>query len=185
MSLKQFLVVGKSFIGLRSDKSPYELRKENLLPRFPASSRFEVSRGGDNRMIQSDWLDQQERRIIPGGRRPKSEEIVTGPAAESGLFPVKAAEKAPVKRKRNWLRIMSFGLLGRSKKFDHLVQAEMTLDKISVVRNDLADSDLELVIKKKKKIKLPQIAEKEAEVPETSQPWSRLTAKLFEIGQEQ
>ncbi len=34
MNLTQLLAVGKSFIGMRSERSPYELRQENLLPKF-------------------------------------------------------------------------------------------------------------------------------------------------------
>ncbi len=34
MNLNKLLSVGKSFFGMRNDRSPYELRQENLLPRF-------------------------------------------------------------------------------------------------------------------------------------------------------
>lgn len=34
MNLNKLLAVGKSFFGIRSERSPYELRQENLLPRF-------------------------------------------------------------------------------------------------------------------------------------------------------
>jgi len=74
-------------------------------------------------------------------------------------------------------------LLGRAKEQRPLQQSELSLDRINVVRNDLADSDLELVIKKKKKAK-PEPSKNTRET-EASQGWSRLTARLFEIGQEQ
>ena len=61
MSLKQFLVVGKSFIGLSGDKSPYELRKENLLPVFQPAARFVAAKRSGAELVQSDWLDQPEK----------------------------------------------------------------------------------------------------------------------------
>jgi len=212
MSLKQFLVVGRSFIGIRDTKSPYELRKENLLPRFgeaPRGSR--EKRGTEQPMVQADWIEQQK-----VGSEPESASEVTELAREEAqslgtVAPVQVAKvegatsaesgspfSAPVpsvvrrsksgravsaRRHRGWLNLLTFGLLGRGKEQQPLVQAELSLDRIKVVRNDLTDSDLELVIRKKKKKVSPEEAQAGVE-PRPPQRWSRLTARLFEMGQE-
>src|SRR5262245_29242207 len=115
MSLKQFLVVGKSFIGVGRDKSPYELRKENLLPIFSPSGRFVSSKRSGSEMVQSDWVEQQEHRLAQTEKH-RSMELPTNPP-QSDLFPANTMvpkTKVAAKRKRNWLRIFSFGLFGRS-----------------------------------------------------------------------
>ena len=188
MSLKQFLVVGKSFVGLNRDMSPYELRKENLLPNFSPLPRFDRIRKQDTQMVQADWVGQQER-MAKRSVIPSEQPELAQPAknTEPALFG-SAAALAPVpakkKRRGNWLRILSFGLLGKSRNTDPLVQSELSLDRINVVRNDLADSDLELVLKKKKKTKTRPARDAQAPAPEVPPSWSRLTARLFEIGQE-
>src|SRR3954465_6298170 len=147
MSLKQFLVVGRSFVGLSGDKSPYELRRENRLPVFQPSPRFVGSRKGEAELVQSDWVEQQEQK-----RKEALERLERANASYAQPIAVTKEPANPKsKRKRNWLRIFSFGLLGRAKEQRPLQQSELSLDRINVVRNDLADSDLELVIKKKKK----------------------------------
>jgi hypothetical protein len=79
------------------------------------------------------------------------------------------------------LNLLTFGLLGRVREQQPLVQAELSLDRIKVVRNDLADSDLELVLKKKKKKASLDGSSGKAAAPAR---WSKLTARLFEMGQE-
>jgi hypothetical protein len=134
----------------------------------------------------------------PGTERTKSADVTssaTGSAAHSGsadisgtnpFTPGKAAVmgvKGPgkVRRHRGWLNLLTFGLLGRVREQQPLVQAELSLDRIKVVRNDLADSDLELVLKKKKKKASLDGSSGKAAAPAR---WSKLTARLFEMGQE-
>jgi len=179
MSLKQFLVVGRSFIGMRSEKSPYELRKENLLPNFSTARTVGPKK---DELVQADWVEQQERLARA---RVQAAALASANNAKTELFPAPAAQAHPVQKKPwNWTRFLSLGLLGKSQNNIPLVQSELSLDRISVVRNDLADSDLELVIKKNKKIKKAPTNATRAADSEASQ-WSRLTARLFEIGQEQ
>src|SRR5688500_7180834 len=79
MSLK-FLAVGKSFAGLRGDKSPYALRKENQLPRF-GSPRFSGKAEVEHAMVQTDFLQQQVVSVAEGAISPVPE-----PAKEESLF---------------------------------------------------------------------------------------------------
>jgi hypothetical protein len=51
-----------------------------------------------------------------------------------------------------------------------------------VLRNDLADSDLQLVLKRKKKAK-PVFSASQNNNGLPRQGWTELTARLFELGQ--
>jgi hypothetical protein len=189
MSLNKFLVVGKSFADVPEGKSPFEMRAEVQLPRFENEPRFTTKQPV---MVQADWLAEKEHRVADpkGAARPKKI--------------VKA------RRRISWLRILTFGLFGRKEKFTgHLVQEEMPLQNVRVMRNDLADSDLEVVVNKRKKFALRAVKAEvpaQTEAPKVEEPaektrvctqsrdprsstrpkryeWSELTMRLFDIGQ--
>jgi hypothetical protein len=155
------------------------MRKDARLPTFENSPRFTARAVVP---IQTDWLEEKQ---------PAS--------APSEAFT--AAPRNPVvkrsRRHRSWLEILTFGLLGKPKLSPALVQGEMHLDKVRVIRNDLADSDLEVVVKKSRKFALRKVTlpEAPAVAAELNAPapvrkaaprrgeWTELTARLFEIGQ--
>jgi len=115
------------------------------------------------------------------------------PFAPAGPAAPKARTEA--RRKRTLLEILTFGLLGKPPAAVTLVQCEMALEGVRVIRNDLADSDLEVVVNKKKKFALgkktpPTLSHPEAKPEKPSRwqlkkrdQWSELTVRLFEIGQ--
>jgi hypothetical protein len=134
MSLKQFLAVGKSFEDMPEGKSPFEMRDEVRLPRFENEQRFTARRPV---LVQTDWLAGNEHRLADPKGAAKPRKIIK------------------TRRKMSWLRILTFGLFGRKEKFTgHLVQEEMKLENVRVMRNDLADADLEVVVNKRKKFAL-------------------------------
>lgn len=167
MSLK-FLAVGQSFLGVRDEKSPYELRKENRLPKLDVSPRFkEVEKS----MVQTDWLQSPPPQPIAAPPNPS-------PFAEQAAARPQPAPKA----KRRWFSFLKLKWFRTTKPKNDFVQAELSLSKVQVVRNDLADSDLELVWKRKKKTK-PVFSAVQQNEQLPRQGWSELTARLFEIGQ--
>src|SRR5688572_23298636 len=145
MSLK-FLAVGQSFAGLRGDKSPFAVRKENQLPTFSSNPRFRGKnpQAEEKLMVQADFLQE------PTPSVEADSAVLNEPAPPSLPFqrstPVAAAAGRPTKR---WWSIFRFKWF-RTQPSD-LVQSELSLEKVRVMRNDLADSDLRLVLKKKKK----------------------------------
>jgi hypothetical protein len=180
MSLNKFLAVGRSFIGIRSDKSPYAMSKEAALPRFQPSARFNSNHAGTTAgpLVQRDWVQETVEK--------KHAEAVAVVEKRKEMCSEKLPSP-PSKAKRGLVWYLSFGLLGRRRADSELVQTELRLEKVKVLRNDLADSDLELVIRKKKKVATHAV-ESQATVQPSSRPpergqWSELTAKLFEIGQ--
>ena len=65
---------------------------------------------------------------------------------------------------------------------DALVQGELSLDRVKVVRNDLSDSDLEIVPAKKPSpapVPAPELA---ATVSSSPRAWERMTSRLFGAG---
>jgi hypothetical protein len=214
MSLKQFLAVGQSFVGIRPDKSPFAMRRENQLPIFTVSPRFAPKRGPREEpspgLVQGELIESPERKEV------KAVPVFTVPALEGNApTPVEAAKSLeaagrmpPRQTKRGLLFYMSFGLFGlfsRGRGQTDLVQSELSLEQVRVLRNDLADADLELVMKKKRvqnvqnlqkvqtvqkvqKVQRPEIKpvrpiRSPEAPPRTTSSWNELTARLFEIGQ--
>ncbi len=177
MSLK-FLAVGQSFAGLRGDKSPFAVRKENQLPNFPSNPRFKGKspQADDNVMVQTDFLQGPSRTDEPEGA---VDDAVVSAAPFQKSTPLAVAAAKPKKRWWSFFRFQWFR--AQPSKVD-LVQSELSLEKVRVKRNDLADSDLRLVLKKKKKVKNVFASSQENNAL-PRQGWSELTARLFELGQ--
>jgi hypothetical protein len=177
MSLK-FLAVGQSFAGLRGDKSPFAVRKENQLPNFPSNPRFKGKspQADDNVMVQTDFLQGPSQTDEP-------EAGVVNVIAPAGPFqkstPLAVAAAKP---KKSWFSFFRFKWFRSQPSKVDLIQSELSLEKVRVMRNDLADSDLRLVLKKKKKVKNVFAANQENNAL-PRQGWSELTARLFELGQ--
>jgi hypothetical protein len=173
MSLK-FLAVGRTFAGSPRDKSPFAL-KEGVLPTFENAPRFSARQPV---AVQTDWLAEKESRAV--GKR----EFGTDGQRKS-----RRDGKVRSRGKRNWLQVLTLGILGKPKLSRELVQGEMSLEKVQVTRNDLADSDLEVVVKKTN-VKMAVVLKKVEEKPATRKTksdkrseWTELTARLFQIGQ--
>lgn len=65
---------------------------------------------------------------------------------------------------------------------DALIQGELSLDRVKVVRNDLSDSDLEIVPAKKPSPAPTPVPELAATVSSSPRAWERVTSRLFGAG---
>ena len=173
MSLK-LLAVGQSLAGIGSEKSPYSLREENRLPTFEAAPRFKPA---EKRMVQTDWLHEPK----PASRAPeisfqapveRQMPVLPPPLPPGGEQGVPVGAKGA---KRRWFSFLKLKWFQTSKPAVDLIQSELTLEKVQPIRNDLADSDLRLVLKRKKST--------EQDSSRLRAGWSELTARLFELGQ--
>ena len=162
MSLK-LLAVGQSLAGIGSEKSPYSLSKENRLPTFESAPRFKQT---EPAMVQTDWLQ------TPSRPSPAPEVAIDRPVERQ--MPVCPEPVQTVHPKRRWFSFLKLKWFRTSKPRVDLVQSELTLEKVQPIRNDLADSDLRLVLKRRKS---------EQESSRLRAGWSELTARLFELGQ--
>jgi hypothetical protein len=173
MSLK-FLAVGQSFAGLRGEKSPFAVRKENQLPVFQSSPRFATKSSSEEEavMVQTDFLQKRETEPAP---LPFADRVVAEPSV-TAIQPLKPAPRS------RWLSLFKFRCFRAQAPRADLVQSELSLEKIRVVRNDLTDSDLRLILKRKKKPKnVFSPTQENNSLPRNG--WSELTARLFELGQ--
>ena len=187
MSLKNFLAVGQSFSSGGAGKSPYEMRKENLLPRFGQRRRATEPASEASQPQQADWLDETPRAQETATMNEGTTAPAPCPAPAASATPAAPAAAGPItpgaapERKGLWY-YLTFGFLRRkTRRNPLLIQSELMLENVRVVRNDLADSDLELVVVKKKKKRVEPIFNPSLTNPEGN--WNALTARLFDLGQ--
>src|SRR5579872_27125 len=179
MSLLRLLTAGKSLVGLKKSESRYHLPAASSLPRFgskknpfratvfpekgepaaaeespsgqpqPFGSSAEVApsnarRGGEPSPGSSDRENGQEppARIIPSDSKSEavSKPPTSGPAATRPGF----------KAFLLWRRIKPRSLASFSSR--PMVQGELSLDAVKVIRNDLSESDLEVVQSRKAEV---------------------------------
>lgn len=90
-------------------------------------------------------------------------------------------DRQPVQR-RSWkerlFRFLGFGLARVEARRD-MVQGELSLDRVRVVRNDLTESDLELVAVQRER---QRHARRSIGNPKPKPAWSDLASRLFAVG---
>jgi hypothetical protein len=208
MSLLRYLATGKSLVGMRDTESRYRMRTRNLLPKFgsaknpfaPAAAKPESPGGSPN--APAGKLETASLFEPPSMERPKPVETKEAKAparqpvkadlpakAEVKLMATPAPSSAAPKPRRwtAWIRKLNpLSLLppmrgggGRNRTAHKPVQAELTLEKVRVVRNDLNDTDFEIV--PGRLMGLPSGASPILPHPQRPEPgaWNRLTTKFL------
>ena len=148
MSLVRLLTAGKSLVGLKESESRYRVSRQRLLPRFEAKRNPFGERA--KHAAQPEPSAVQESTPPPAQVSP-AESVSPHPVA-----PPKRSMNARVgllfERCISALRSLMFWRgrrvvpMGRASK--RLVQPELSLAGVKVVRNDLTDSDIEVVAPK-------------------------------------
>jgi len=164
MSLLRLLTAGKTLVGLKKLEHKYHLPAQRPLPEFgPKKNPFRATALPE----KTEAAPEQPAEINGAVKAPLVEPAVEAahqPAASSGVeqrepapvemesevrSAVRASEPSP--KKHSPLKALL--LWGRAKKSQvnkmsngrPLIQAELSLDSVKVVRNDLSESDLEVV----------------------------------------
>lgn len=162
MSLLRLLTTGKTLVGLKKLEQRYRLPDEQALPQFgskknpfratvfpekPEATEPEICQAAPAmpaveaaREPVSVLSREQGQNQTPGVSQPKP------PSIEN----IKTTAEAPARRSSGF---RAFLLWGRAKKNKPaalasgrpLIQAELSLDTVRVVRNDLSETDLEVV----------------------------------------
>lgn len=184
MSLNKLLSVGRSFAGMRDRKTPFEMRKECLLPIFEPAPRFlarqePAPEPETNGPTQTDWLKTE-------GEIPRAaSEIKVAPketTVSRDLHAAKEESKTAAQKRSLWSRL-TFGIFDRKPPTPSLgaalVQSELSLDRVRPLRNDLHDSDLELVLKKRPQARKASAAASSSPAPE-NEGRLRLAGRMFE-----
>jgi hypothetical protein len=122
MSLKTLLAVGESFSG--TAEKPYDVKKDRQIPIFATTAEADEDRA--ETVVVADSANADGQMTL----EPREERVRLKPERSR-------LEQAPEER-RPFLKRWSKPTLRR------LTQAEMSLENVRVVRNDLSDADLEL-----------------------------------------
>jgi hypothetical protein len=161
MGLMKLLAVGRSIGRFGNDRSPFKMTQQSLLPKFGSvTAPEEPARGsGENRnqTVASAALptgQPQPANVATGNKTMNAVRAVeTGPEAEASVPVVmkQAVADRPAFPRGRWTLFKNpFSKSGKSKSVDAPVQTELLLDSVKPVRNDLSDSDLEVVRMKSK-----------------------------------
>lgn len=139
MSLMQLLTVGKSFRTIDDRPSPYRMMQQNYLPRFGPMHGGGVKE--PTRPLQPPRPTQPKPAWAGVQESARVVAKAVGPRVAQG-----AAKAAPGERTRGVRRWFGWGRkAGGRRAGAQVVQGELALDLVKVVRNDLSESDLEVV----------------------------------------
>src|SRR6266550_1147775 len=143
MSLMKLLTVSKSFAGGRNQPGRYKMAEQGLLPKFAPMGR-PVSLAPTR---QSDEPASKQKATIPLNSLQQQFFSAADPVARPVRAVVPMAQAATcgnaVVARTNWFRLGNSPFVnppaGRPKS-PELAQAELSLDAVKPVRNDLSDS---------------------------------------------
>ena len=168
MSLLRLLKTGKSLVGGRSNESPYRLTTQRLLPRFgPTRNPFKSNLKSEPAQIEARFAGDESGNGAPREEARSANSSGPTPAALPSVAQDRTASTTTDGRGfTRALRLRAAALLGECKRkltgifgrgrvkaakpaiprfTKPVVQGELSLDRIRVVRNDLSDADLEVV----------------------------------------
>lgn len=134
-------------VDRKSDIADYKMAKP--LPKFaPAKRRVSLAPNDKFKTVEKDMSTTPS---LFENREPNSSaaNVAADPAPgvlSVGVFPTGSARPA-VEKKSIWARVTSVFKRKETKAPIRAVQTEWSLDKVTVVRNDLLDDDLEVVLK--------------------------------------
>lgn len=132
MGLIKLLSVNQTFTGVKSAPSPYHVTQQNWLPRFGMAEISELTSAEKENMKTEFKLETD------GATPPVSAETVA------------QLEKTPKPVKGRWLSSTYPQKVNRP-----LRQAELCLESIKVMRNDLKDSDIDIVPVRNRRVSNP------------------------------
>lgn len=193
MSLLRLLSAGRSLDGLKDKAQKYQVPRQSLMPTFgPKQNPFRRTALPENGPVAPPekpgaWV------ATPGAIQsgePQSPDAAASQAhkQEAASAPARPepASLSPVNDSRGWAGKVGrwFGR-GRSDRRRPgargpraLVQGELCLENVTVVRNDLNDSDLEVVARPAE----PEPAGATLDPLPARQAWSRVGQRLFGPG---
>jgi len=204
MSLLRLLTAGKCLVGLQKTEVRYHLPGQEALPKFgskknpfratalpepPEPAREREIPAQVNPLIQDD-LD---------GKHETPRSIAAAGDSRAAVVPADDGKKKPDGNEckpsepaaRPPSAVKAFLLWGRAKKAKRtniggrsLVQGELSLEKVKVVRNDLSECDLEIVRRASQPTAQPAELKTGvgAKAPAPDAGWGAAAGRLFGIG---
>jgi len=160
MNIGQLLAAGRSFAGQKDRVGRYRQVNPKSIPKFDAggSPRRQVSAGSSSAEAEARENQAQSAQPQPA---VKVHEPVARPKGALSLGPICRADLP--RKPTFWARLLSLvwpakrreGLQKGSTASKRPIQVELRLEQVKVVRNDLSDTDLELVPSKPKPREVP------------------------------
>lgn len=155
MSLMQLLTVGRSLSGAKEGPNSFKMSEQNLLPKFtatkPQSSSASVCTSPETRPRETRDESLFDARFPASAEDPAKTEIETRsfPVPEPQPSPppalIQTTQEQPAPR-RTWSLKRALFLRRAPKTANNAaVQTEWALERVTVVRNDLSETDLEIV----------------------------------------
>ena len=156
MSLSALLAAGRTICGMKTGKTPFAMREESLLPQFNPGHAGQFASTVLPQRPQNDPGDARNTSagaefsdLSPQPNQSRNPMPTKHQAAPDQGRPAAVSKEPP----RSPNQRPAPGVLGRllslwtggSQSRRPLVQAEFDLSKVQVVRNDLSESDLELI----------------------------------------
>ncbi len=147
MSLIRLLAAGSSLRGIKDHPSPYKMTQEQLLPKFGSIKPTEAQEPvlASIPVLPPDPLPAAKpvRMAAAMAASPGSANKATGADATAPSAPPALSKSSPFLR---WARGKNpFQPKRTLKKGAVPVQGELLLERVRVVRNDLNETDLEVV----------------------------------------
>lgn len=179
------LAVGHSFLGMKTQPHRYKLCEQKFLPKFAPVGRpvsLMPAPMQEKSPLSAEPLFHKKAASNPPANVAKAQSPQKcGGARAIAVSEVHspAAEAAPTAGKPAW---KIFGARPSGRAARALVQCELSLEQVKVMRNDLNDTDLKIVRVQPAR----QAARNAPEAPSADlkpaveRVWSRLTARLFE-----
>lgn len=147
MSFLRLLSTGKSLVGMREEPRPYQVPDEPVLPRFERKKNPFRATTRPAHKVETPIAAAQP---TPAPAMPAAnpEPVIVEKRVEaqaSGPEKLRTASVEP-RKFQLWAWIRSFVGAGREPQVPRAPQqTELRLEKIQVVRNDLSESDIEIV----------------------------------------
>jgi len=185
MTLMRWLAVGTSVNNIKDRRSPYKMVQQHLLPKFgsnplpepQAAALLSPPEPSRPPIVKKSWFG----RWVPLKRKKKM-----NPAEEIELSATVASPVPTVTEfypQGRWtLTANPFHQKPGPKRAAASVQGELALDMVKVVRNDLNDSDLELIAGRLAG-SAPSPIRSLGASEGSGYLWSRLTTRLFGAGE--
>ena len=181
MSLMRLLAATRSIVNVKDRLSPYEMRQQNLLPKFGFSESTARTAVLEDEAAESESGDAPETQEQPWHMKTLESETQGKPLA--GLAPAPAVAKPPVRAAYphgRWTFRKQPQPQAPLTSESGAVQGELALDLVKVVRNDLNDADLEVVSKPKPPSPpAAPVAAPQKAVAGAGPFWSRISSRWF------
>lgn len=139
MSLLRLLSAGKSLVGLKESTGRYHLPSTGALPKFEAKKNPFRSGATASRPSELNSEDEQPKPQQPAEQPDRKSDLGKSEAGRDQMRNVISKLRGLWPRRKSGVK--SSPVRGAAP----LVQGELSLDRVKVVRNDLSDSDLEIV----------------------------------------